>query len=324
MENTETLSVPETKSANLEFVAPGVYRLKIVFVNVYFIESNGSWVLIDAGLAGSSGKIIKAAAAQFGKEKDPEAIFLTHGHFDHVGAIKNLLPHWKVPVYAHPLEAPFLTGKSNYPPPDPTVGGGSMALLSFLFPNRPINISEHLEYYAGDTLPGFSDWKILHTPGHAPGHVSFFRESDGTLIAGDAFVTVKQESLAAVFSQAQKVHGPPQYFTYDWFEAHQSVKLLASLKPRIAACGHGIPIEGELLTLELDELVNNFAIYAIPEKGRYVKEPAIIDANGLKALPPVINKDNRTQLIGLVAGTAVAIAGIFLIRYLRNRKKING
>lgn len=322
MENTETLTAPETKSANLEYVAPGVYRLKIVFVNVYFIESKGSWALIDAGLSGASGKIISAAAAQFGKDKAPEAIFLTHGHFDHVGAIKNLLPHWNVPVYAHSLEIPFLSGKSNYPPPDPTAGGGSMTLLSFLFPNSPINISEHLEHYTAETLPGFPDWKILHTPGHAPGHVSFFRESDGVLIAGDAFVTVKQESLAAVFSQAQKVHGPPQYFTYDWFEAHQSVKLLAALKPSIAACGHGIPIEGELLSLELEELVNNFALYAIPTSGRYVKEPAVIDTNGVKSLPPIVNDDNKPQLIGLVAGVAVAIAGVFVWRYLKSNNSI--
>src|SRR5690606_14766918 len=113
MKNTETLTVPEVKSTDLEFVAPGVYRLKIVFVNVYFIENNGAWALVDAGLAGSSGNIISAAAAQFGKDKAPEAIFLTHGHFDHVGAVRNLLPHWNVPVYAHPLEAPFLTGKSH-------------------------------------------------------------------------------------------------------------------------------------------------------------------------------------------------------------------
>ena len=322
MENTETLTAPETKASNLEYVAPGVYRLKIVFVNVYFIENKGSWALVDAGLAGYSGRIISAAAAQFGKENAPEAIFLTHGHFDHVGAIGNLLPHWDVPVYAHPLEAPFLTGKSHYPPPDPTAGGGSMTLMSFLFPNRPIDISQNLKQFSGDTLPGFPDWKILHTPGHAPGHVSFYRESDGTLLAGDAFVTVKQESLAAVVSQAQKVHGPPQYFTYDWFEAHQSVKLLASLKPRIAACGHGIPIEGELLNLELDELVNNFAIYAIPAKGRYVKEPAVVDANGLKSLPPLVNEDNKPQLIGLAAGAALAVAGVFLFRYLRSQGRV--
>lgn len=322
MENTQSFSVPAPKASNLEFVAPGVFRLKIVFVNVYFIEDNGSWAMIDAGLSGSSGKIIKAAAAQFGKDKEPEAIFLTHGHFDHVGAIKNLLPHWNVKIYAHPLETPYLSGKSNYPPPDPTVGGGAMSLMSFLFPNTPINISSNLEFYSTDTLPGFSDWKIIHTPGHAPGHVSFFRESDGTLIAGDAFLTVKQESAVAVFSQAQKVHGPPQYFTYDWYAAHESVKLLADLNPRIAACGHGIPMEGELLTLELQELTDTFFTTAVPPRGRYVNHPAIADANGLKVLPPVINEENKPKLIGVTAGLLLVVAGIFTYSYLKRNNKI--
>lgn len=322
METTETVSINTTKTPDLEFVAPGVFRLKIVFVNVYFIVNNGSWALIDAGLSGSSGKIIKTAEAQFGKNHDPEAIFLTHGHFDHVGAIKNLLPHWNVPVYAHPLETPYLSGKSNYPPADPTVGGGAMSLMSFLYPNDPINIASNLETYTTDTLPGFPDWKILHTPGHAPGHVSFFRENDGALIAGDAFVTVKQESAAAVFSQEKKLHGPPQYFTYDWFAAHESVKLLASLNPSIAATGHGIPMEGELFRLELQELANNFYSTAVPSHGRYVKNPAIADLNGIKVLPPVINEDNKPKLIGLASGVAVVIAGVFLFRYLRSRNKI--
>ena len=322
MQNTETLSINTTKASNLEFVAPGVYRLKIVFVNVYFIEHNGSWALIDAGLSGSSGKIIKAAAVQFGKNKAPEAIFLTHGHFDHVGAIKNLLPHWNVPVYAHPLEIPYLSGRSNYPPADPTVGGGAMSLMSFLYPNNPINIASNLEHYTTDTLPGFPEWKVFHTPGHAPGHVSFFRERDGTLIAGDAFVTVKQESAAAVFSQEQKLHGPPQYFTYNWTDAYESVKLLAALNPAVAATGHGIPMEGELLRLELQELVDNFYTTAVPAHGRYVKVPAITDLNGLRVLPPVINEDNKPKLIGIASGIVVAIAGVFLFRYLRSRGKI--
>lgn len=322
MENTSTVSVPSPKSTNLEFVAPGVFRLKIVFVNVYFIENNGSWALIDAGLSGSSGKIIKAAAKQFGKDQAPEAIFLTHGHFDHVGAIKNLLPHWNVKIYAHPLETPYLSGKSNYPPADPTVGGGAMSLMSWLFPDTPIDISANLAVYSNETLPGFPDWRIIHTPGHAPGHVSYFREKDGTLIAGDAFLTVKQESASAVFSQAQKVHGPPQYFTYDWYAAQESIKLLADLNPKVAACGHGIPMEGELLTLELRELIDTFFDTAVPTRGRYVGHPALVDSNGVKVLPPVLNKENKPKLIGLAAGIVVVVAGIFTYSYLKRNNKI--
>src|SRR5689334_4733269 len=120
-------------------VAPGVTGLKIVFVNVYLASEPGSnsWVLIDTGLKGSAGRIKKAAEAQFGAGSRPEAILLTHGHFDHIGALYDLAEEWDVPVYAHLMEMPYLTGLSSYPPPDPTVGGGAMAFLSWMYPKGP-------------------------------------------------------------------------------------------------------------------------------------------------------------------------------------------
>lgn len=90
-------------------------------------------------------------------------------------------------------------------------------------------------------MPG---WHWIHTPGHTPGHVSLFREDDRCLIAGDAFVTVKQESLYAVATQEQEIHGPPAHFTPDWAAARQSVERLARLPPAIAATGHGTPMRG--------------------------------------------------------------------------------
>ena len=69
-----------------------------------------------------------------GGPQDEGTTLLTHGHFDHVGALGELAGGWKAPVYAHLLEMPYLAGAASYPPPDPTVGGGLTALLSPLFP----------------------------------------------------------------------------------------------------------------------------------------------------------------------------------------------
>jgi glyoxylase-like metal-dependent hydrolase (beta-lactamase superfamily II) len=78
-------------------------------------------------MPGTASGILSAAQARFGESGRPSAIVLTHGHFDHVGPLETLAAEWDVPVYAHPLEHPYLNGTTSYPPPDPTVGGGLMA-----------------------------------------------------------------------------------------------------------------------------------------------------------------------------------------------------
>jgi glyoxylase-like metal-dependent hydrolase (beta-lactamase superfamily II) len=108
-------------------ITPDVAYLRTAIANVVFVGApeSGTWVLVDAGMPGSAEAIATAAARRYGAESRPTAIVMTHGHFDHVGALKTLAERWEVPVYAHPLELPYLTGRSSYPPPDPTVGGGA-------------------------------------------------------------------------------------------------------------------------------------------------------------------------------------------------------
>ena len=216
-------------------------------------------------------KIISVIEERFGKNSRPKAIILTHGHFDHVGAIIDLVKYWQIPVYAHELELPYLTGKKSYPEPDPTVEGGMIAKLSPVFPNEPINLGSQVEILPSNrSVPYMSGFRWIHTPGHTPGHISLFREEDGALIVGDAFVTVKQESLYKVFTQEQEISGPPRYFTPDWEQAFQSVKKLEALRPSVAVTGHGLPMAGELLTDSLNKLVKEFDCIAIPDYGKYV------------------------------------------------------
>jgi glyoxylase-like metal-dependent hydrolase (beta-lactamase superfamily II) len=196
---------------------------------------------------------------------------LTHGHFDHVGALATLSQEWDVPVYAHPLEHPYLNGTQSYPPADPSVGGGVMALLSPLFPTRPVDVRERLRPLPEDgSVPGMPGWRWLHTPGHAPGHISLWREADRMLVAGDAFVTTKQESVYAAVNQKPEMHGPPMYFTPDWNSARRSVQTLASLAPETVVTGHGQAMRGPEMRMALDELARRFDEVAVPVTGRYV------------------------------------------------------
>ena len=298
-------------------VAPGVWGMKTVFVNLYFVtEQDGNWTLIDTGVYGSASKIKAAAEELFGQNTAPRSILLTHGHFDHIGAVKELASEWEVPVYAHPLELPYLTGRSSYPPPDSSVGGGGMAYMSFLYPKKPINITNHIELLPQDgSVPGLSDWKWLHTPGHTAGHVSFYRESDRVLIAGDAFITRHGESMTAVMTQKKHVYGPPKYYTTNWADAHHSVEKLANLSPAVAATGHGMPMRGPKLQWQLEELVREFWQTAVPERGRYVHEPAITDEMGVVSVPPAVS--NPANKVLLAAGL-VTLAGAAILT-LRNR-----
>lgn len=260
-------------------IAADLAYLRTVMVNVLFSglpnAGDRGWVLIDAGIKGAKNAIKSAAEKRFGVGSRPAAVILTHGHFDHVGALEGLVQDWDMPVYAHPLELPYLTGKASYPEGDPSVGGGLMAGLSNLLPTHPIDISAHIRSLPGDgSVPYMPGWRWVHTPGHSPGHVSLWREADRALVAGDAVVTTAAESAYATAFQTAELHGPPKYFTIDWAKARASAETLARLRPDLLITGHGRAMSGSEMTEALLALARDFDHVAVPTEGRYVRRPA--------------------------------------------------
>lgn len=255
-------------------VLPDLYCYTNQIVNVCLVgdpEKTDEWVLIDTGMPESVNSIIKVVEDRFGENSKPKAIIQTHGHFDHVGSVVDLVEKWGVPVYAHEVELPFLTGEQSYPEPDGSVEGGLVAKMSPMFPNEPVDLGTNIEALPSDgSVPHMPSWRWLHTPGHALGHISLFRDEDRALIAGDAFVTVKQESLYKVVTQEEEINGPPRYLTTDWDAARESVEKLEALKPTVAVTGHGHPMSGDELLDGLERLVREFDRMAIPDYGRFV------------------------------------------------------
>ncbi|MDY0406966.1 MBL fold metallo-hydrolase [Virgibacillus sp. 179-BFC.A HS] len=274
-ESKDNRFIPMTSIANgiWQEIAKDVYGYTDQIVNLTIINKpeEHAWYLVDTGLPGSADEIKSVIEEHLADAGKPSAILLTHGHFDHVGGLIELNKGWEVPIYAHPSEFPYLTGEKAYPKPDMTVEGGLLAKISPYYPNEPIDVSPYLKELPKNLGEiGLPEWEWIHTPGHAPGHVSFFCPDKGLLLAGDAFITVKQDSFFKVLLQNEEISGPPRYLTTDWKEAKTSVQKLADLHPDIAFTGHGPLMQGKELKEGLQDLVDHFEEKAVPDYGKYI------------------------------------------------------
>ena len=149
-------------------VLSDLFCYTIQIVNICFVGNphTDDFVLVDAGMPKCANEIISVTENRFGTNSRPKAIILTHGHFDHVGGIIELIKYWDVPVYAHAMEIPFLTGQQSYPEPDPSVEGGMVAKMSPLFPNEPIDLGNSVKALPTDgTVPHMPEFRWIHTRG---------------------------------------------------------------------------------------------------------------------------------------------------------------
>ncbi len=288
-----------------ETLAPDVLRFPVAFVNAYAVgEPGGPWVLIDTGLPGGAAYLQPALEQTMGGA--PAAIVLTHGHFDHAGSALVLAEAWDVPIYAHKAELPFLNGRSDYPPADPSMGG-AIAQLARAFPAAGYDFGDRVRALPQDgTLPELEGWEVIHTPGHTPGHVSFWRRADQILLAGDALATMDLDSWLTQVTHERELARSPVPFTPDWDAAEESVRTLASLNPRVLGAGHGRVMNGPKLAERLREYA---ATPQRPTYGRYAETPATFDEErGVVSLPPEVADKSLIWLVaGVVFGIGVAV-----------------
>jgi len=236
--------------------------------NVFFVGSASSWALIDAGWAKDAPSIKQAAESVFGSGTRPVSILLTHFHPDHAGSALNLSRTWACSVYLHPDELPLATGDFSaltaYAGPLDTWvvlplmrAMGRRRRDAMLARSSLRDVARALE--PGTGVPGLPGWECIPTPGHTPGHVSYFRASDRVLITGDAIVTVKLNSLLGLVLHQNGLSGPPWYTTWSWRAAKESVAKLARLEPIMLAGGHGMPMTGTETTGAVNAFADHFS-----------------------------------------------------------------
>lgn len=305
--------------------APGVARLGVVFVNVYAVNAGeGKWFLIDTGLPGFAAAVRAACESRF-DGRPPEAIVLTHAHFDHAGNAEELARDWNVPIHAHRLEMPYLCGESDYPPGDPTPGG-AISFMSRAFPTRGYDLCGRVQVLAlpeseerdggNAEVLGLPGWRWLHTPGHSPGHISLFRSFDSTLLAGDALATMDMDNWQEQVRRQRQISRPPVPFTPDWPSAQASISKLAALEPKAVAAGHGLPLWGRYTAGEVEHLARELRP---PRHGRYAHQPAMYDANGHVTAVPPPPPDPLKPKLTLAAG--LGIVGLALAAFLALRPR---
>ncbi|QGK75889.1 MBL fold metallo-hydrolase [Flavobacterium sp. SLB02] len=202
-------------------IARDVYQIPLFprnGINCYVIED----VLIDAGIE-SSGNIILNAL----KNNTITKHILTHAHADHQGSSKIICETLHIPLWcSEPEKQAAEDGNviSEYPNPNHIIS----KFQKKFWAGKGHPVSHTLK--EGDSIAGFT---VIETPGHSSGHLSFFREFDGVLIVGD--VMTNMNLLTTIVG----LHEPPSLFTNNQQINRESIKKLASLKPKILCFGHG-------------------------------------------------------------------------------------
>ena len=203
-------------------LADGVWQLSGFppnSINVFVLED----VLIDASTRYATRRILRQVS-----DRNLAAHALTHAHPDHQGASHNVcerlgIPYWVGEGDADAAENPDLIGERQ---PD-----HFMAQLFFKTCTGPAHPVDR-KLVEGDTVAGF---QVLHVPGHSAGHVAFWRESDGVLVAGDVF------NSANPFTGIPGLRLPYDFFTPDPAQNRRSAKRLGELEPKLVLLGHGPP-----------------------------------------------------------------------------------
>jgi hydroxyacylglutathione hydrolase len=230
----------------MEKVANGVWLLRGDIgksMNIYFLEDGDGVVQFDAGTKAMV-KQARAAGQQLGGVK---RIVLGHAHADHRGTAPSL----GVPVFCHPDEVadaesdavqwPYLE-ISALPAPARWI----YPMLLRRWDGGGVKIDGTVS--EGDEVAGF---RVIHFPGHAPGLIGLWRESDRLAIVSDVVYLIDSTKMGRPLPQGE-ASVPHPAWGWDMAKARESVRKLAALEPTLVCTGHDEPLRGEDLRPALE------------------------------------------------------------------------
>jgi hydroxyacylglutathione hydrolase len=189
-------------------------------INVYLVGD----VLIDAATRQAEKRIMRQIAG-----KTINAHALTHVHPDHQGSSHAICEQLDVPLWCGQEDVPAMEI------PGSVISGNAPRLISSLqerfWVGPPHPVARALS--EGDEVAGFT---VLETPGHTPGHLSYWRERDRVLILGDVLTNMN------LTTGLTGLHEPLAFATPDPARNRACARRLAELKPALACFGHGPPL----------------------------------------------------------------------------------
>jgi glyoxylase-like metal-dependent hydrolase (beta-lactamase superfamily II) len=210
-------------------LADGVWRIPTAvgdLVNTFAIrDPDGSVTLVDAGLRWLGSRRILAGLAALGATPaDVTRIVITHAHYDHAGGLGRLMAATGAAVASHEREAIYLR-EGRTPRTDRSTLAARIAAR--FTPQKLPKVSVTEEFEDGTVLPVAGGLRVVHTPGHTPGHVSLLHERSGVLITGDAVFNIRGLSW------------PPSWHCTDPTRNRRSADVLGDLDYQVVAFTHG-------------------------------------------------------------------------------------
>jgi glyoxylase-like metal-dependent hydrolase (beta-lactamase superfamily II)/predicted ester cyclase len=236
--NVRTRAMSWVHGGEAERIAEGVWLVRGGIpktMNVYLIEDQevGGVTVYDAGVSDMTAAVAGAGARLGGIKR----VVLGHADADHRGAAPGL----GAPVYCHAADREAAESSEHYRDywdrsKLDARGRNVLWRLIATWDGGPVQVAGTLE--EGDEVAGF---RVIHLPGHAPGLIALFRESDRLALVSDALYTLDPQS-----GRRQPAHVPHPAFNQDTEQARESIRKLAALDPVTVWAGHADPVTGDV------------------------------------------------------------------------------